>query len=63
MCLSTIYVDKKDSKNKIMENVCSIEFITDGIKFTDLMERTKLYKGKLIKADLVDGYVIVSKEE
>ncbi len=63
MCLSTIYVDKKDSKNKIMENVCSIEFITDGIKFTDLMERTKLYKGKLIKADLVDGYVIVSEEE
>ncbi len=63
MCLSTIYVEKKDNKNKIMENVCSIELLTEGIKFTDLMERTKLYKGKLIKADLVDGYVIVSKEE
>ena len=63
MCLSTIYVEKKDNKNKIMENVCSIELLTEGIKFTDLMERTKLYKGKFIKADLVDGYVIVSKEE
>ena len=63
MCLSTIYIEKKDNKNKIMENVCSIELLTEGIKFTDLMERTKLYKGKLIKADLVDGYVIVSKEE
>lgn len=63
MCLSTIYVEKKDNKNKIMENVCSIELLTEGIKFTDLMEKTKLYKGKLIKADLVDGYVIVSKEE
>ena len=63
MCLSTIYVEKKDNKNKLMENVCSIELLTEGIKFTDLMERTKLYKGKLIKADLVDGYVIVSKEE
>jgi predicted RNA-binding protein len=63
MCLSTIYVEKKDNKNKIMENVCSIELLTEGIKFTDLMEKTTLYKGKLIKADLVDGYVIVSKEE
>ena len=63
MCLSTIYVEKKDNKNKIMENVCSIELLTEGIKFTDLMEKTKFYKGRLIKADLVDGYVIVSKEE
>ena len=63
MCLSTVYVEKKDNKTKLMENVCSIELLTDGLKFTDLMERTRLYKGKLIKANLVDVYVIVSKEE
>lgn len=63
MCLSTVYIEKKDNKNKLMENVSSIEILKDGIKFIDIMERSKVYKGKLLKADLVDGYVIVSKEE
>lgn len=63
MCLSTIYIEKKDNKNKLMDNVCSIEILEDGIKFIDIMERIKIYRGKLLKADLVDGYVIVSKED
>lgn len=63
MCLSTVYIEKKDPKNKLMENVCSVELATDGLVLTDLMERKRIYHGALIKANLVDGYIIVGKEK
>ncbi len=63
MCLSTVYKEKKDLKNKIMENVCTINLTKEGLVFTDLMDRKLKYNGNLIEANLVDGYVIVSKEK
>ncbi len=63
MCLSTIYKDKIDDSNILMKNVMSIELDKDLLVFTDLMERKLKVKGKLSKANLVDGYVIVHLED
>ncbi len=62
MCLSTVYSNKIDEKNILMKNVMSIETKGNFLILTDLMERKMEIKGSLIKANLVDGYVIVCPE-
>lgn len=62
MCLSTVYSNKIDEKNILMKNVMSIETKGNFLILTDLMERKMEIKGSLIKANLVDGYVIVRPE-
>ena len=63
MCLSTIYKDEIKSDKIIMKNVAGIEVINDEIVLTDLMEKKYSFKGKLLKANLIDGYVIVHTSE
>ncbi len=63
MCLSTVYKNKIDEKNILMKNVMSVETYNDVLILTDLMERKLEIKGKLNKANLVDGYVIVNVNE
>ncbi len=62
MCLSTVYSNKIDENNILMKNVMSIETKGNFLILTDLMERKMEIKGSLIKANLVDGYVIVRPE-
>ena len=52
MCLSTVYKNAKTEENIVIRNVMSI---------TDLMERTVAIQGKLLSANLVDGFVIVQE--
>jgi predicted RNA-binding protein len=44
-----------------MRNVMSIECKDGLVILTDLMERTCAIEGELVKANLVDGYVIVKE--
>lgn len=62
MCLSTVYSNKIAENNILMKNVMSIETKGNSLILTDLMERKMEIKGSLIKANLVDGYVIVRPE-
>ncbi len=61
MCVSTVYKDKKEEKNILMKNVMDVESNNGVLTFTDIMERKINFKGTLLKADLVDGYLIVSE--
>ena len=58
MCLSTAYLNKMDSKSILMNNVMKIDYKNGFYYLTDLME----IKGKLLSANLVDGYVIFQEE-
>ena len=62
MCLSTAYLNKMDSKSILMNNVMKIDCKNGFYYLTDLMERTMEIKGKLLSANLVDGYVIFQEE-
>lgn len=62
MCLSTVYWDDINQDNIVMKNVMAIECNNDKYVLVDLMERKMIIKAKLIKANLVDGYVIFAKE-
>ena len=61
MCLSTVYKNAKTEENIIMRNVMSIAIEDDTVILTDLMERTVAIQGKLLSANLVDGFVIVQE--
>ena len=59
MCLSTVYKNAKTPDAIAMKNVMSLECKDGYVILTDLMERTCAIEGELVKANLVDGYVIV----
>lgn len=61
MCLSTVYKNTMAPETVAMRNVMSIECKDGLVILTDLMERTCTIEGELIKANLVDGYVIVKE--
>ena len=63
MCLSTVYKNEKSPETMIMRNVMSIECTADAVILTDLMEHSVTVPGKLVSANLVDGYVIVREME
>lgn len=59
MCLSTVYRNEKTSDAILMRNVTEIECEEGQVILTDLMENQLTIPGKLEKANLVEGYVIV----
>ena len=61
MCLSTVYKNTMAPETVAMRNVMSIECEDGLVILTDLMERTCAIEGELVKANLVDGYVIVKE--
>ena len=61
MCLSTVYKNTKTEENIVMRNVMAIACEEDTVILTDLMERTVAIQGKLVSANLVDGFVIVQE--
>jgi predicted RNA-binding protein len=61
MCLSTVYKNIKTEENIVMRNVMAITCEEDTVILTDLMERTVAIQGKLVSANLVDGFVVVQE--
>lgn len=61
MCLSTVYKNTMEPQNIAMKNVMRIECKEGYVILTDLMDRTLEIPGKLLEANLVDGFVIVEE--
>ncbi len=61
MCLSTVYKNEKTPANIIMKNVMALEIQDGCVILTDLMDRTVAVEGRLVSANLVDGFVIVKE--
>ena len=61
MCLSTVYKNTKTEENIVMRNVMAITVEEDTVILPDLMERTVAIQGKLVSANLVDGFVVVQE--
>lgn len=61
MCLSTVYKNTMEPQNIAMKNVMRIECKENSVILTDLMDRTLEIPGKLLEANLVDGFVIVEE--
>ena len=61
MCLSTVYKNKMVPEAVVMRNVMRIECKDGCVILTDLMDRQVAVEGRLIEANLVDGFVIVEE--
>lgn len=61
MCLSTVYKGTVAPETIVMKNVMSIECQDGCVILTDLMERQVAVEGRLVKANLVDGYAVVEE--
>ena len=61
MCLSTVYKNKREPENVVMRNVMRIECKDGCVVLTDLMDRQVAVEGKLLEADLVEGFVVVEE--
>ena len=62
MCLSTVYKNTMEPQNVAMKNVMRIECKENSVILTDLMDRTLEIPGRLVEANLVDGFVIVEEK-
>ena len=62
MCLSTVYKNTMEPDCVAMRNVMRIECEPGKVILTDLMERQLVIEGRLLQANLVDGFVIVETE-
>lgn len=63
MCLSTVYRNVKSQDTVAMRNVMRIECRENLVILTDLMERTLEIPGRLLEADLVNGFVVVEEAQ
>ena len=61
MCLSTVYKNTMAPEAVVMRNVMRIECKDGCVILTDLMDRQVAVEGRLIEANLVDGFVIVEE--
>lgn len=59
MCLSTVYRNEQKPENIAMTNVKRIDCTQDTVILTDLLERQMAISGVLLRADLVEGTVVV----
>ncbi len=61
MCLSTVYKNTMEEASIVMKNVMRIDCKDGCVILTDLMDRTVSIQGRLVQANLVDGFVIVQE--
>lgn len=61
MCLSTVYRSEKKPGNIILNNVQRIEDLGGTIVLTNLMEQQVSVEGRIVVADLVEGYVVLEE--
>jgi len=59
MCLSTAYKNGISDDNILMKNVMQVECEEGRVILTDLMERKCVFEGRLKKADLTEGWVVL----
>ena len=59
MCLSTVYSNEMSDDRVIMKNVMSVDCSDTQVTLTDLMGRKVTVDGRLLSANLTDGYVIL----
>jgi len=62
MCLSTVYRSEKMPQNVILNNVQRIEDKGGTIVLTNIMEQQVAVEGRILLADLVEGFVVLEEK-
>ena len=63
MCLSTVYIQAKERRFKVMQDVALMEYTKDGYLLTGLLGEQKFVKGRIKSVDFVDDHTVVLEKE
>jgi len=59
MCLSTVYIQTKGQRQKVMQDVAKMEFNNEGYLLTGLLGDQKMVDGRIKKIDFVDDHSVI----
>ena len=63
MCLSTVYIQSKDRRIKLMQDVAQMESSQEGYLLIGLLGDQKFVKGRIMSVDFVDDHTVVLEKE
>ena len=63
MCLSTVYIQSKDRRIKVMQDVAQMEYDQEGYLLTGLLGDQKFVSGTIKSVDFVDDHMVVLERE
>ena len=63
MCLSTVYIQSKDRRIKVMQDVAQMEYNQEGYLLIGLLGDQKFVKGRIQSVDFVDDHTVVLEKE
>jgi predicted RNA-binding protein len=63
MCLSTVYIDSSNEREKIMQDVAHMEAENDGYTLIDLFGTREFVQGQIKRVDFVkEHFVLISPD-
>ena len=63
MCLSTVYIQLKDRRIKVMQDVAQMQSNQEGYLLIGLLGDQEFVKGRIISVDFVDDHTVVLEKE
>ena len=63
MCLSTVYVQVKGQRQKVMQDVAKMEFSNEGYLLIGLLGDQKTVAGQITKIDFIDDHSVILQTE
>jgi predicted RNA-binding protein len=63
MCLSTVYIQSKDRRIKVMQGVARMEYNQEGYRLVGLLGNQKYVEGRIKTVDFVDDHLVVLEKE
>ena len=63
MCLSTVYVQVKGQRQKVMQDVAKMEFRNEGYLLIGLLGDQKTVDGQITKIDFIDDHSVILELE
>ena len=63
MCLSTVYIQTKGQRQKVMQDVAKMESDNEGYLLIGLLGDQKIVKGRIQKIDFVDDHSVILEIE
>lgn len=63
MCLSTVYIQTKGQRQKVMQDVAKMEFCNEGYLLIGLLGDQKVVDGRIKKIDFVDDHSVILEKE
>ena len=63
MCLSTVYIQSKDRRIKVMQDVAQMEYDQEGYLLIGLLGDQTFVKGTIKSVDFVDDHTVVLEKE